>query len=167
MNHLSLRIKELADGILEFVEEHRIERRAELQPHQVLDVGADLQPHLLVVADHEGEQAVDEFADRGLHAALGGDHGDHGALALVEGAHGGAVGGQPRAAAVLQAHPAQGAQEPRHVDPLLQRLRVRQVDGAAAADVRHAPLDDRLVQALGHLRTEVVCGVRTQMPYNI
>lgn len=146
-----MRVKELADGILQFVEEHRVKRWAELQPHQVFDVGPYLQPHLLVVAHHQGEQAVDEFADWGLHAALGGDHGDHGALALVEGAHGGAVGGQPRAAAVLQAHPTQGTQEPCHVDPLLQRLRVRQVDGAAAADVRHSPLHDGLVQALGHL----------------
>lgn len=147
-----MRIKELADGILQLVEEHGIERWAELQPHQVLNVGPYLQPHLLVVADHQGEQAVDEFADRRLHAALGGHHGDHGALALVEGAHGGAVGGQAGAAAVLQAHPSQGTQEPCHVDPLLQGLRVRQVDGAAAADVRHPPLHDGLVQALGHLR---------------
>lgn len=151
--YLSLRIEELADGVLQFVKQHRVKRRAQLQTHQIFDIGPYLKSHFLVVTDHQGQQPVDELADRSLGVALGGHHGDHGALALADGAHGGAVRGQPRGAAVLQAHAPQRAQEPRHVDPLLQRVRVRQVDGAAAAHVRHPPLHDRLVKTLGDLAT--------------
>ena len=118
--HRPLRLEEPADAVLELVEEHGVEGGAQIQAHQVLDVVADLQAHPLVVAHHQRKQPVQEAAQRRLGAHLAGAHRDHGALALAQGPHRGAVGAGGRGVALLEAHPTQGTQEAGHVDPLLE-----------------------------------------------
>lgn len=131
--HRSLRVKELANTVPQLVEEHGVERRTELQPQQVLHVGADVEADPVVAAHQQRQESVQEAADGRLagggrgagggggqrvgHVAVA--HGDHGVFALDGGAHGRAVGGRAWGAALLETHAAQGAQEARHVDPLL------------------------------------------------
>ena len=117
--YAALRVEEAADAVLELVEEHGVESGAELQAQQVLDVGADLQA-LLVVAHHQRQQPVQELAEGSLGDAVARAHGHHGTLALRERPHGGTVGSQEGGGPLLQAHPAQGTQEARHVYPLLE-----------------------------------------------
>lgn len=115
-----LRIEESADAVFELVEEHGVQRRTELQPHQIFDVGADLMA-LLVTAHHQRQQAVQEPAQGRLRAPLTRRHGHHGALAVVQRAHGRTVGGESRRAP-LQAHATQRTQETSHVDPFLNKI---------------------------------------------
>lgn len=51
-SHLSLRVKKLADGVLQFVKQHWIQSRAQLQTHQVLNIGPYLKAHFLMVTHH-------------------------------------------------------------------------------------------------------------------
>lgn len=114
----SLCFEEAADAVLELVEEHGVESRAQLQTHQVLDVVADLHA-LFVAAHHEREQPVQELTEWRLGVALTRAHGHHGALPLAQRPHRGAVGDQAWGVPPLQTHAAQRAQETRHVNPFL------------------------------------------------
>ena len=117
-SHRPLCVEKAADAVLQFVEEHGVKSWAELQAHQILNIGPDLKT-LFLAANHEGQQAVQEAAQGRLRVPLTGAHGDHGALPLTERPHGGAVGGQAWGTALLQTHTSQSTQEARHVDPLL------------------------------------------------
>ena len=131
--HRPLCVEELPDAVPQLVEEHGVEGGAELQPQQVLHIGAHVEAHPVVATHQQGQQPVHEAADGrlagGRRGAGGdGDHGvvdvagahrDHGVFALAHGAHGGAVGGRAGGAALLEAHATQSTQETCHVDPLL------------------------------------------------
>ena len=133
VTHRPLGVEELADTIPQLVEQHGVEGRTELQPQQVLDVGAHVETNAVVAAHQQGQEPVQEAAQRGLVGRGGragdggrhgggdvsGPHGDHGVLALAHGAHGRAVGDRAGSAALLEAHAPQGAQEARHIYPLL------------------------------------------------
>lgn len=120
MSYRPLRIEESADAVFELVEEHRVQRRTELQPHQVFDVSTDLMA-LLVTAHHQRQQSVQEPAQGRLRVPLTRGHGDHGTLAIVQHAHGRTVGGESRRVP-LQAHATQRTQEASHIDPFLNTI---------------------------------------------
>lgn len=65
----SLCFEEAADAVLQLVEEHGVESRAQLQAHQVLDGVVDLHA-LFVAAHHEREQPVQELTEWCLGVAL-------------------------------------------------------------------------------------------------
>ncbi len=118
LSHRTLGIKESADAVFEFVEQHGIERWTELQPHQVFDVSADLMA-LLMIAHHQRQKTVQKLAQGCLWVPFTRGHGYHGALAIVQVAHGRTVGGQSRRVPLLQTHATQRAQEACHIDPFL------------------------------------------------
>lgn len=74
---------------------------------------------LLMTAHHQRQKAVQEPAQGRLWAPLTRGHGHHGALAIVQCAHGRTVGGQSRRVPLLQTHATQRTQEASHIDPFL------------------------------------------------
>lgn len=131
----SLRVKEPSNAVPQFVEQHGVEGRAELQAQQVLHISADVEADPIVAAHQQRQQPVQKAADGSLvgggrgergsrHQRVGhvaGAHGDHGVLAFCRRAHGRAVGGRTGGAALLEANSSQSTQETSHVDPLLLR----------------------------------------------
>jgi len=131
LTHRPLCVKELADAVPQLVEEHGVERWTQLQAQQVLDVGAHVQTHAVMATHQQGQQLVQEAAERrlagggagdgGWHGIgdLAGSHRDHGVLALAHGAHGWAVCDRAWCTLLLETHSSQSTQEARHIDPLL------------------------------------------------
>lgn len=129
----SLGVKELANAVPQLVEEHGVEGGTELQSQEVFHVGPDMEAHPVMATHQQGQQPVQEAADRRLaggRVGAGGGrghgvghlaraHGNHGVFTLTHGAHGRAVGGWARCAALLETHATQSAQKACHVDPLL------------------------------------------------
>lgn len=64
--HRSLRVKELPNAVPQLVEEHGVEGGVELQPQQVFDVSANMEADPVVATNQQGQQPVQEAADRCL-----------------------------------------------------------------------------------------------------
>ena len=152
--HQALRVKEPPDAVLELVEEHGVERRAELQTQQIFDVGPHVQAHPLVPTHQQRQEAVQEAAQRRFIGGgrrggkvcrhLAGHHGDHGVFALCHGAHRRAVGDWTRGVVLLETHPTQGTQEAGHVDPLLsERKRQKEKRPALKVEERSPRSENR------------------------
>lgn len=56
--HRSLRVKELANAVPQFVEEHGVKCRTKFQSQQVLHVSADVEADPVVAAHQQGQESV-------------------------------------------------------------------------------------------------------------
>lgn len=128
--HRTLSVKELANAVLELVEQHGIQSWTELQSKEILNIGANMEAHPVVATNQQSQQPVQEAAHRCLtrgRRARGGHevghltraHRDHGVFTLGHGTHRWTVCGWAWGAALLEAHTAQSTQKSCHVDPLL------------------------------------------------
>lgn len=62
----SLCVKELSNAVSQLVEEHGVEGGVELQPQQVFDISANMEADPVVATNQQGQQPVQEAADRCL-----------------------------------------------------------------------------------------------------